>query len=110
MAQTYETRRRSAKHEGSDAKVQTGQAPETNSRTEKNMSKKNAVPTQTEATTGVVSEGEYKGKPVLSLLRNAEDKKPLRFGFVKAGLILAHLEDIKSFRAKHAKQEASVTA
>jgi hypothetical protein len=76
------------------------------------MSKKNAVPTQNEAAPakGVVSKGEYKGKPVLSLLRNAEDKKPLRFGLVKAGLILAHLDDIKSFRAKHAKQEATAAA
>ncbi len=115
MDQTYETRRRSGEHEGSDAKVsKLGQAPETRSRKEKNMSKKKDASTQKPQTPaplqGVVKEGEYKGHPVLALHRHAEDKSPLMFGTVKAGLILAHFPDIQAFFAKHGEKREAVAA
>lgn len=55
-------------------------------------------------------ESEFKGKPVLGLYRNEGDKYPMQFGVVKAGLILAHVEEIKAFQAKHQKQAAPVAA
>ena len=55
-------------------------------------------------------EEEFKGKPVLGLYRSEGDKYALKFGLAKAGLILAHVEDIKAFLAKHPKQAAPVAA
>ncbi len=55
-------------------------------------------------------ESEFKGKPVLGLFRNEGDKYPMQFGVVKAGLILAHIDEIKAFQAKHDKKEAPATA
>ncbi len=57
-----------------------------------------------------VTESEFKGKPVLALHRHEDDKSPLRFGLVKAGLILDHVAAIKAFRAKHAGEGAKPTA
>ena len=108
MAQTYETRRRSGKHESSDAKASgPGQAPKTKSRMEKNMSKKNVAPTQKQSQS---RESEFKGKPVLGLYRSEGDTYPVRFGLGKAALILAHVEDIKAFQDKHSKQHAPAAA
>lgn len=50
---------------------------------------------------GVAQESEFKGKPVLALYRNEGDKYPLRFGLAKAELILAHVEAVRAFHAKH---------
>ena len=69
------------------------------------MSKNEKVKTESQA-----REQEFKGKPVLALYRNEGDKFPMQFGLAKAGLILAHIEEIKAFQAKHQKQEASTTA
>lgn len=56
---------------------------------------------------GEVRETEFKGKPVLALYRSDGDKYPLiKFGLAKAGLILAHVEAIKTFHAKGQKQVA----
>ena len=55
-------------------------------------------------------ESEFKGKPVLTLSRREGDKYPLRFGVAKAGLILAHLEDIKAFCARNEKKEEAAAA
>jgi len=55
-------------------------------------------------------ESEFKGKPVLGLYRNEGDKYPFQFGVAKAGLILAHVEEIKAFLAKNPKQAAPVAA
>lgn len=52
-------------------------------------------------------ESEFKGKPVLALHRSEGDKYPLRFGLAKAGLILAHVEEIRAFVGKHRKATAS---
>ena len=48
-----------------------------------------------------VSEGEYKGNPMLVIRANPEDKFPFQFGIKKAKLILEHIEDIKKFVANH---------
>jgi hypothetical protein len=83
---------------------------------ENEMSKKNAAPksqptTVPPQTQSQAKEGEYKGHPVLALHRHSEDKSPLMFGTVKAGLILAHFPDIQAFFGKHnANQEATAAA
>lgn len=45
----------------------------------------------------IVERGEYKGKPLLILKRNEEDKYPFSFGVSKARLILDNIEEIKKF-------------
>lgn len=45
----------------------------------------------------MVERSEYKGKPVIILKRDAEDKFPFSFGIAKAKLILEHIEEIKKF-------------
>jgi len=117
MDQTYETRRRSGKHGSSDAKgSKLRPAPETKSRTEKNMSKKAAAKSQKPQeqkpqVTSVARVSEYEGHPVIALHKYPEDKHPLMFGTVKAGLILAHYPDIKAFFAMTGeKQEATAAA
>lgn len=45
----------------------------------------------------MVERSEFKGKPVLILRRDPEDKFPFSFGVTKAKLILENLEDIKKF-------------
>lgn len=45
----------------------------------------------------IVERGEYKGKPLIILKRNEEDKYPFSFGLSKAKLILDNLEEIKKF-------------
>lgn len=46
--------------------------------------------------------GEYKGRPIITL--NPGDRFPFSFGMNKARLILDHLDDIKSFVEKYAKE------
>ena len=46
---------------------------------------------------GIVERGEYKGKPLIILKRNEEDKYPFSFGLSKARLILDNLDEIKKF-------------
>ncbi len=45
----------------------------------------------------MIERSEFKGKPVLILRRDPEDKFPFSFGVTKAKLILENLEDIKKF-------------
>jgi hypothetical protein len=49
------------------------------------------------------SESEFKGNPMLVLKNDPNDKFPFQFGLKKAKLVVAHLEDIKKFIAKHDK-------
>jgi hypothetical protein len=51
---------------------------------------------------GVVERGEFKGKPLIILKRNAEDKYPFSFGVSKAKLILDNLDEIKKFVEENA--------
>jgi len=45
----------------------------------------------------IVERGEYKGKPILVIKRDENDKYPFSFGVSKAKLILGNLEEIKKF-------------
>jgi len=45
----------------------------------------------------MIEKSEYKGKPILILKRNEEDKFPFSFGLSKARLILENIEEIKKF-------------
>ncbi|MCX5696800.1 MAG: hypothetical protein NTU54_02305 [Candidatus Omnitrophica bacterium] len=45
----------------------------------------------------MIEKTEYKGKPVLVIKRDEEDKFPFSFGLHKAKLILENIEEIKKF-------------
>ena len=45
----------------------------------------------------MIEKGEYKGKPLIVIKRNEEDKYPFSFGLGKAKLILENIEEIKKF-------------
>jgi hypothetical protein len=45
----------------------------------------------------MIEKTEFKGKPVLILKRNEEDKYPFSFGLSKARLILENVDEIKKF-------------
>ena len=49
----------------------------------------------------IVERSEFKGKPMLVLKRDAEDKYPFSFGMSKAKLILENIEEIKKFVAEN---------
>ena len=56
---------------------------------------------------GLVERGEYKGKPLIILRRNTEDKFPFSFGVSKARLILENIEEIKRFVEENGKAQES---
>jgi len=45
----------------------------------------------------MIERSEFKGKPVLIIRRDENDKYPFTFGLSKAKLILGNLEEIKRF-------------
>lgn len=45
----------------------------------------------------MVERTDFKGKPVIILKRNEEDKFPFSFGLGKARLIIENIEEIKKF-------------
>jgi hypothetical protein len=51
----------------------------------------------------MVEKAEFKGKPILVLKRNEEDRYPFYFGLSKAQLILEHIEAIKKFVEENSK-------
>ena len=51
-----------------------------------------------------ISRTEFKGKPVLVIKRDADDKYPFSFGMSKARLILENLEEIKKFVDDNSKE------
>lgn len=53
----------------------------------------------------MVERSEFKGKPVLILKRDENDKYPFSFGLGKARLILENLEEIKKFLAEYSEEE-----
>lgn len=53
----------------------------------------------------MVEKSEYKGKPVLILRRDENDKYPFSFGLTKARLILENIEEIKKFVAENTVEE-----
>lgn len=58
----------------------------------------------------MIERSEFKGKPVLILRRNENDKYPFAFGLSKAKLILENLEEVKKFVAEHSDQEEGAEA
>ncbi len=50
-----------------------------------------------------VFETEFKGSPLLVLQKDDREAFPFQFGLRKAQLILAHLDDIRTFVQKYAK-------
>lgn len=49
----------------------------------------------------IVERGEFKGKPVLIIKRDEDDKYPFSFGLMKAKLIVENIEEIKKFVAEN---------
>ena len=45
----------------------------------------------------MIEKGEFKGKPILIIKRDEEDKYPFSFGMSKAKLIVENIEEIKKF-------------
>lgn len=54
---------------------------------------------------GMIERTEYKGKPVIILRRDENDKYPFSFGLTKAKLILENIEEIKRFVEENTKEE-----
>ncbi|MCU0666558.1 MAG: hypothetical protein MUF05_05650 [Candidatus Omnitrophica bacterium] len=53
----------------------------------------------------MIEKTEYKGKPVLILKRNTEDRYPFSFGVGKARLIIENIDEIKKFVKENQSQE-----
>jgi len=53
----------------------------------------------------IVERSEYKGKPLIVLKRNEEDKYPFSFGISKAKLVLEAVEEIKKFVQENSTAE-----
>lgn len=53
----------------------------------------------------MIERSEYKGKPVLIIKRNEDDKYPFAFGLSKARLILENIEEIKRFVEENSKED-----
>lgn len=45
----------------------------------------------------MIEKSEFKGRPIIIIKRNEDDKYPFSFGLGKARLILENLEEIKEF-------------
>ena len=45
----------------------------------------------------IIERREFKGRPILAIKRDENDKFPFSFGVSKAKLILGNLEEIKKF-------------
>jgi hypothetical protein len=51
----------------------------------------------------MIERSEYKGKPLLVIKRDEEDKYPFSFGLSKAKLILENIEEIRKFVEENAQ-------
>ena len=52
----------------------------------------------------MIEKSEFKGRPILILKRDEEDKYPFSFGIGKAKLIVENFDAIKEFVEKNDKQ------
>jgi len=52
----------------------------------------------------MVERSEFKGKPVLIMKRDENDKYPFTFGLSKARLILENIEEIKKFVEENGRE------
>jgi uncharacterized protein YgiM (DUF1202 family) len=55
----------------------------------------------------MIERSEYKGKPVLVIKRDENDKYPFSFGMTKARMILENIEEIKRFVEENTKDEGA---
>ncbi|MEI6863205.1 MAG: hypothetical protein WCK38_02260 [Candidatus Omnitrophota bacterium] len=53
----------------------------------------------------MVERTEFKGKPVMVIKRDENDKFPFSFGMTKAKMILENIDEIKRFVADNTKAE-----
>ena len=53
----------------------------------------------------MVERTEFKGKPVMVIKRDENDKYPFSFGMMKAKMILENIDEIKRFVADNTKEE-----
>ena len=53
----------------------------------------------------MVERSEYKGKPVMMIKRDENDKYPFSFGMTKAKMILENLDEIRRFVEDNTKEE-----
>ncbi|MCX5679883.1 MAG: hypothetical protein NTZ95_04425 [Candidatus Omnitrophica bacterium] len=53
----------------------------------------------------MVERTEYKGKPVMVIKRDENDKYPFSFGMTKAKMILENLDEIRRFVEDNTKEE-----
>jgi len=53
----------------------------------------------------MVERTEFKGKPVMVIKRDENDKYPFSFGMTKAKMILENIEEIKRFVEDNTKEE-----
>jgi hypothetical protein len=51
----------------------------------------------------MVERSEYKGKPILVIKRDEQEKFPFSFGVNKAKMILENIEEIKKFVAENSQ-------
>lgn len=58
----------------------------------------------------MITFGEFKGQPVVTLKNKPEDPYGFTFGLTKAGLILAHLDDIRKFYEENKGTRSTPTA
>ena len=49
----------------------------------------------------MIERSEYKGKPVLIIKRDENDKYPFAFGLAKAKMMIENIEEIKKFVAEN---------
>ena len=52
----------------------------------------------------MIERSEFKGKPVLIIKRDENDKYPFTFGLTKARLILDNIDEIKKFVAENSEE------
>ena len=53
----------------------------------------------------MVERTEFKGKPVMVIKRDENDKYPFSFGMTKAKMILENIDEIKRFVEDNTKEE-----
>ncbi len=51
----------------------------------------------------MVERSEYKGKPIMVIKRDEQDKFPFSFGVSKAKMMLENIEEIKKFVAENSQ-------
>lgn len=55
----------------------------------------------------MIERSEYKGKPVLIIKRDENDKYPFAFGLNKAKMIMENLDEIRRFVEENEKEEGA---